>query len=138
MIEHPHKSKSLFIRLVLARPRLLISFVIGLSCALGFSSDLTLHDTGITKVLIGWSVGDGLYLLLAFRMMFWSSHERMRSRALQQNEGQLVVTAALMSIGAIAVELGIVKELKGELRNVHIQQRKNYSHFYLTMFSGSP
>ena len=32
----------------------------------------------------------------------------------------MMATAALMSIGAIVVELAVVKELKGELRNAHI------------------
>ncbi len=58
-------------------------------------------------------------------MMFWSTHERMRTRALQHDEGRtvvllLVVTAALMSIGAIVVELAVVKGLKGDIRYVHV------------------
>lgn len=54
-------------------------------------------------------------------MMFWSTHERMRTRALQQDEGRilvliLVVAAALMCIGAIVAELAVVKDLKGSIR----------------------
>ena len=45
----------------------------------------------ITRALIGWNVGSCLYLILAARMMFWSSHARMKSRALQQDEGRLLV-----------------------------------------------
>lgn len=76
-------------------------------------------------MIIGWNVGAILYLLLAARMMFWSSHERMRKRALQQDEGRmiilgLVVIAALMSIGAIVAELAVVKEMHGTLRYAHI------------------
>ena len=80
---------------------------------------------GITRAIIGWNVGAILYLLLAMRMMFWSSHERMKTRALQHDEGStvvliLVVTSALMCIGAIVAELAVVKELKGQLRYAHI------------------
>jgi uncharacterized membrane protein len=59
------------------------------------------------------------------RMMFWSSHERMRTRALQHDEGRvlvlvLVVAAALMCIGAIVAELSVAKDLKGVFRSAHI------------------
>jgi uncharacterized membrane protein len=58
-------------------------------------------------------------------MMFWSSHERMRTRALQHDEGRvlvlaLVVTAAVMCIGAIVAELAVVKDLKGQARYAHV------------------
>ena len=57
--------------------------------------------------------------------MFWSSHERMRTRALQQDEGKilvlaLVITSALMCLGAIVAELAVVKDLKGQIRYAHI------------------
>jgi len=76
-------------------------------------------------MIIGWNVGAILYLILAVRMMFWSSHECMRKRALEQNEGRmliliLVILAALMSIGAIVAELSVVKEIHGMLRFEHI------------------
>jgi len=59
------------------------------------------------------------------KMMFWSSHEKMRARALQHDEGSavvlfLVVTAALMCVGAIVAELAVVKDLHGVLRYAHI------------------
>ena len=57
----------------------------------------------ITRSIIDWNVGACLYLVLAARMMFWSSHERMKLRALQQDEGHilvlvLVVTAAVACV----------------------------------------
>src|ERR1035437_7606281 len=69
-----------------------------------------------------WAV---LYLLLAARLMFWSTHERMRTRALQHDEGRIlvlvfVVSAALMCIGAIVAQLAVVKDLRGTLRYAHI------------------
>ncbi len=120
---HPHLSKPLFIRLLLARPRLLLSSVTGLAVALLLP--LAVSQPAITRGIIGWNVGAVLYLVLAMRMVFSSSHERMRTRALQQDEGSkavltFVITAALMCIGAIVVELGVVKDLAAEHRSAHI------------------
>lgn len=111
------------LRVILARPRLLISFIVGLATTL-FLPDSLAHQT-ITRSIIGWNVGACLYLMLAARMMFWSTHERMRLRALQQDEGRilvliLVVTAAVACIGAIVAELGVVKQLQGADRSGHI------------------
>jgi uncharacterized membrane protein len=120
---HPDLTKPLLVRLVLARPRLVGSFVIG---AVATSVLPAMFDMQwITRVIIGWNVGACLYLLLAAQMMFWSSHEKMQIRAMQEDEGRLVilafvVTAALMCIGAIVVELALAKDLKGTLRYNHI------------------
>jgi uncharacterized membrane protein len=121
--DNSHFSKSLPLRLLLARPRLF-------SCiAIGFATAFLLPESAakqtVTRAIIGWNVGAILYLILAMRMMFWSTHERMRARALRQDEGNtivliLVITAALMCIGAIVAELAVVKDLKGELRYAHI------------------
>ena len=120
---HPYQSKPLLVRLVLARPRLLICFAIGLATA--FWLPEALAQRVITKAIIGWNVGAILYLLLAARLMFWSTHERMRTRALQHDEGRIlvlvfVVSAALMCIGAIVAQLAVVKDLHGTLRYAHI------------------
>ncbi len=119
----PNKLTSFLARLVLARPRLLICAVIGIMTAMLLPQSLAQHD--VTKAIIGWNAGACLYLMLAGRMMFWSSHERMKTRALQHDEGRivvlvLVVTAALMCIGAIVAELAVVKDLKGTLRYAHV------------------
>lgn len=79
----------------------------------------------VTRAIIGRNVGATLYLVLTLRMMFRSSHERMRARALPHDEGRnlvllLVIVAALMCIGAIVAELAVVKDLKGQLRYAHI------------------
>ena len=111
------------VRILLARPRLAVSLAFGISVGICLP-DSVVHQV-ITRAIIGWNVGAILYLLLAVRMMFWSSHERMRARAIQQDEGSavvllLVVTAALMCIGAIVAELAVVKGLEGLLRYSHI------------------
>jgi uncharacterized membrane protein len=120
---HPHQEKPFLIRMLLARPRLFFSMAIGVLTALFIPQDLAQQP--ITRSIIGWNAGATLYLILAMRMMFWSSHERMKTRALQHDEGNtvvliLVVTAALACIGAIVAELAVVKDLKGELRYAHI------------------
>jgi uncharacterized membrane protein len=121
--ENPHASKPYLIRLLLARPRLFVSMAIGMLVAVVLP--LGVAQQTITRAIIGWNVAAILYLILAMRMMFWSSHERMTTRALRHDEGStvvlmMVVTAALMCIGAIVAELAVVKDLKGELRYAHI------------------
>ena len=111
------------IRLIKTRPRLFICILVGVVTVLLLPSSLAQHE--ITRVIIGWNVGACLYLLLAARMMFWSTHERMRNRALQHDDGRIfvlaiVVTAAVMSLGAIVAELAGAKDIKGTLRDIHI------------------
>lgn len=107
----------------MARPRLFVCALFGVTTVLIMPSSLALH--AVTRLIIGWNVGACLYLLLASRMMFWSTHERMRTRALLHDEGRvivlaLVVTAATMSLGAIVAELAVVKDMHGTLRYAHI------------------
>ena len=111
------------VRVMLARPRLFICVVVGVFIALFMPDDWA--QQWATRVIIGWNVGAGLYLVLAAKMMFGSSHERMRTRALREDDGKvliliLVVTAALMCIAAIVAELSTVKELKGSIRHAHM------------------
>ncbi len=120
---HPFQAQPYLLRLMLSRPRLLASLLIGFAVA--WLLPPTLVQQTVTRAIVGWNVGACLYLALAAKMMFWSSHERMRTRALMHDEGRflvlvLVVTAALMCIGAIVAELAVVKDLKGELRYAHI------------------
>lgn len=115
--------KPLVWRLAIARPRLLACFSVGLATALMLPDVLAMLP--ITKAIIGWNVGACLYLLLAGHMMFSSTHEAMKSRALKQDVGQalvliFVVAAAVMCIGAIVAELAVVKELSGTQRYTHI------------------
>ena len=107
----------------MARPRLFFCALVG-ALTVAFLP-LALAQQTVTRVIIGWNAGAGLYLLLAARMMFGSSHERMRKRAQEQDEGRiavllLVVTAAVMCLGAIVAELAVVKDMHGPLRYAHI------------------
>jgi uncharacterized membrane protein len=120
---HPHASKPLAVRVLLSRPRLFISVVVGIAVAVVLPYSLV--QLPVTRAIVGWNVGALLYLVLALKMMFGSSHEQMRSRALTQDEGNttvlvLVVLAALFCVGAIVAELAVVKDLHGAPRYAHI------------------
>ena len=118
-----HQSKPMLLRLLLTRPRLFICILVGLAATLLIPQSLAQQT--VTRSIIGWNVGACLYLVLAARMMFWSTHKTMRMRALAHDEGRiavlvLVVAAAVMCIGAIVAELAVVKDLRGSLRYGHI------------------
>lgn len=77
------------------------------------------------RLFLAWNVGACLYLLFAMRMTFWSSHERMRHRALLQDEGRilvlmLVVLTAIAGIGSIVAELAVASDMHGTRRYGHI------------------
>lgn len=119
----PHLHQPFVLRLLLARPRLALSIAVGV--LVGFLLPASWVQQASTRAILGWNAGAILYLGLAVRMMFWSSHARMRERALQEDEGStlvllLVITAALMCIGAIVAELAVAKDLQGLLRRAHI------------------
>lgn len=79
----------------------------------------------VACVIVGWNVGAWLYLILAGRMMFWSSHERMRIRAVEEDDGRyvvlaLVIVAAIMCLGVIVAELAAARDMHGTERSAHI------------------
>ncbi|HVI89661.1 MAG TPA: DUF1345 domain-containing protein [Dongiaceae bacterium] len=122
-LDHPHAHRHPLIRQFRARPRLIISCLIGLAVAVFLP--VSLAHQPITRWIIGWNAGAWLYLGLAVRMMFGSNHERMRLRARMQDEGRivvlmLVVIASLTTLSAIVVELVVVKDMHGFLRYAHI------------------
>jgi uncharacterized membrane protein len=113
----------ILVRMLIVRPRLLFCALFGAIIAWllphAWVSQL------ITRLIIGWNVGAICYLILAARMMFWSSHERMRKRAILHDEGRLailtfVVLAAMASLAAIVDELAVSKDIHGVLRYAHI------------------
>ena len=119
----PRPEQPKLIRLFLARPRLFSCTLIGLITTLLLPQSLSL--LALTRLIIGWNMGACLYLLLAGRMMFWSSHERMRRRALEEDEGRImvlvmVILVALMTLGVIIAELAAVKGLAGAQRYAHV------------------
>ena len=95
------------LRLVYARPRAFISVLVGIVAFLLVPPSLRL----VTRLLIGWDVFAGLYVVLAYIMMFRSGHDHIRRNAVMQDDGRfliLLITAlgAFASIAAIVFELG--------------------------------
>ena len=112
-----------FIRMVLSRPRLFSSVLVGALVAFLLPESWALHD--VTRAIVGWNIGAWLYLMLAARMMFWTTHEKIRVRAIKQDDGRyvvlgMVIVAAIVAIGAIVAELGVAKDMHGMLRYEHI------------------
>ena len=96
-------------RIVRARPRLFVSGAVGVAVTVALA--VVPQSALAHRLLVGWDIGTGLYLVLAFHMMAGSDVHGIRRRAAQQDEGQaailvLTVAAALASLAAIFVELG--------------------------------
>jgi uncharacterized membrane protein len=96
------------VRIIKARPRLFLSAVVGLIAILVLF--IACDWRVATKVLVGWDIGIGIYLVLAFYLMARSDAHRIRRRASMQDEGQvamlvLTVSAAAASLAAIFAEL---------------------------------
>ncbi|TMJ05441.1 MAG: DUF1345 domain-containing protein [Alphaproteobacteria bacterium] len=114
--DYPHRTPRV-VRIVRTRPRLFLSSLLGLAViALLF----VISDWRVaTRLLVGWDIGIGLYLILAFSLMARSDLHRLKRRAANQDEGGmailvLTVAAALTSLGAIFAELGTVEGVKRE------------------------
>jgi uncharacterized membrane protein len=123
MPNRPHPTRTSPLRFVVAHARLVLCCLVGVGVAWFTPEGWAPHS--ITRSIIGWNAGACLYLALALGLMIRSSHEKMRARALLQDEGRLlvlifVVMAALMCIGTIVAELAVIKELKGDVRYAHM------------------
>jgi uncharacterized membrane protein len=116
-------SRSSLLRLVRSRPRLFVSILVGVLVVFLIPDTLALHE--ITRAIVGWNVGACLYLMLAARMMFRADPDKMRARAIAQDDGKyvvlgMVIVAAIASLGAIVAELAVVKDMHGMFRYAHI------------------
>ncbi len=121
--KHVSWQRSKLLRLVRARPRLFIATACAL--ALGVLLPDAVARQSVTRWLISWNFGTGLYVTLAAIMMIRSSSHHMRHRAQLQDDGQfvilvLVVVAAVASLAAIAGELAVVKDMHGFAKSAHI------------------
>src|SRR4029077_8821932 len=102
------------------RPRLSSATVIGIALTLFLPKTIG----GPTRALLTWDLGAGLYLGLAWTMMFRASIEKMRWRARIQDEGAAVilaftVVAAVASLAAILLELIGIKGLSPRDQTLH-------------------
>ena len=110
-------------RIIVARPRLFGCLAFGVTVALAVPSSTVAHQ--VTRAIVGWNAGALAYLALTLHMMFWSSHQRMRTRAVTQDEGRLlmlsmVVLAAVATLASLVGELSVARELHGQLRVFHV------------------
>ncbi|MGB6426552.1 MAG: DUF1345 domain-containing protein [Methyloceanibacter sp.] len=93
------------VRIVLVRPRLFLSILAGF----GVAAVLPLYVSelrGVTRFLVGWDVGVGLYLVLALRMVANSGIADIHREAMRQDEGSfaillLTIVSAAASVGAM-------------------------------------
>jgi len=95
------------VRIVLGHPRLSIAIVVGLIVIAALQGVAPAR-----RMLIGWDIGVGLYLVLVYGLMARASIEQIRLHAARTDEGRFAVTlltviAAAASVGAIIAELGI-------------------------------
>jgi len=116
---------------ITARPRLVACALIGLVAYLLLEPA---QLPQVTRSLIAWNIGAGLYIATALHMMFSSSESNVRSRALAQDEGQwlilgLIVLSAVACLAAVVIELRDAKTMAGALRYRHI------AHAVLTILS---
>src|ERR1700704_1639976 len=108
---------------VRARPRLFVATAIAIAVGIFLPTGIASHS--VTRWLIAWNTGTGLYVLLAAIMMIRSSSHHMRHRAQLQDDGQLVILALVVvstiaSLAAIAGELAVVKDMHGFIKSAHI------------------
>jgi uncharacterized membrane protein len=99
------------IRIAHARPKLVVSMVLGAAVMLITPSDWAL----VTRILLGWDAGVALYIgivsWMIVRLQSRAEMDHIRAQAANEDEGQvailiLTVTATLASLAAIIILLG--------------------------------
>ena len=116
-------SLSRLARIARTRPRLWSSIAVGLA-VYALMAPLW-PSAAASRLLVAWNAGAWLYLGLAWHMARQASSERIRQRALHQDEGRLlvltlVVLASVAVLVAIASQLAEVKDLHGIERSRHV------------------
>jgi uncharacterized membrane protein len=98
-------------RIAHARPKLVVSIVLGAAVMLITPSDWAL----VTRILLGWDAGVALYIAIVswmiVRLQSRAEMDHIRAQAATEDEGQvailiLTVTATLASLAAIIILLG--------------------------------
>ncbi|MGB3037780.1 MAG: DUF1345 domain-containing protein [Methyloceanibacter sp.] len=101
----------LLLRIVSARPRLFLSILAGF--AVGALLPLYVTELrAVTRFLVAWDFGVGLYLILAFWMIAHSGVTEIHRQSLAQDEGGfailvLTIVSACASVGAVFTWLEI-------------------------------
>jgi uncharacterized membrane protein len=93
------------LRIVMVRPRLLLSLLAGFA-VVALLPMLPGDLRGVTRFLVGWDVGVGLYLVLAYWMIANSDLAHIHRQSMLQDEGSFVilvltVVSAAISVGAV-------------------------------------
>lgn len=93
------------LRVLFARPRLLVSILVGL-CVVALLPLYSDQFRGVTRVLVGWDIGVALYLMLAFWMIATSDVAQIHRQSLAEDEGSfailaLTIVSAGASVGAV-------------------------------------
>jgi uncharacterized membrane protein len=101
----PLPTHPLLLRVLLARPRLLLSVFAGL-CAFAALTILADGLHVLTRMLLAWDTGIALFLVIAFRMFARSDTAKIRSRARIEDVGSIAIL--LITVGACAVSVGAV------------------------------
>jgi uncharacterized membrane protein len=106
--------RRVFVQVARGHPRLLLSVAVGLIVIAALPGEWRIA----TRLLIGFDVAVGLYLVAAYELIWRSDVARMRRRAALYDEGaviilMLTVGSALASLGAIIAELGISPGVSG-------------------------
>ncbi|MEN9893841.1 MAG: hypothetical protein RLY78_4136 [Pseudomonadota bacterium] len=118
------------------RPRLLLALLVGaavwwvvpeaaaLWAGVGAASAVAIEEP-VTRCLLAWNAGAGAHLLMVLPMMWRSTPEAMRRRALTQDEGRLVILAAVVLAAAVvllavASQLTVARALHGPARQAHV------------------
>ena len=114
----PTPSRSLM-QALRARWALVLSLAFGVAVGMTLPDSLELMSS--TRAVIGWNAGILLYLAIDLQVIFGTSHQRMRERAIEHDEGQavvlaLIVVAAVVCLGTIVVELGQARYEQGGVR----------------------
>jgi uncharacterized membrane protein len=93
------------LRVLLARPRLLLSILVGLA-VVALLPIYSEQFRGVTRILVAWDAGVALYLVLAFWMIANSDVAQIHRQSLAQDEGSfailvLTIVSATVSVGAV-------------------------------------
>ncbi|HWI11820.1 MAG TPA: DUF1345 domain-containing protein [Burkholderiaceae bacterium] len=100
------------LRLLYSRPRTFIAIAAGIAAFLLMPASLRL----VTRLLLGWDIFVGLYLLLVYIMVLRSGQEHIRRNAALQDDGRFVILM-VTALGAFASIAAIVFELGASQRN---------------------
>jgi uncharacterized membrane protein len=104
---HPARRLPYLLRVMHARPRLMLSLALALILLFSLPSTVRLA----TRLVLGWDIGVALYLGMVCSLMARSRPNHIREHAAREDEGRfamlvLTVAAAVASLGVILAELG--------------------------------